>query len=117
HGRARGLRIKPSQCRHKPQSPGIPILGRIAAGKPVDIVSLADDFLPVDTSAFPGDSLFAVRVTGNSMTGAGILPGDFAIIQAQEDVVDGQIAAVIIDETATLKRVFRRRNDLVLRAE
>ena len=60
---------------------------------------------------------FALRVRGDSMTGARIRDGDIVFIRAQEDVDDGQIAAVIVEDEATLKRVYHVRDGLQLLSE
>jgi repressor LexA len=94
---------------------GIPLLGRIAAGIPQEAVETPDDMLPVSPRLFQGTSLFALRVRGDSMKDAGILSGDIAVMNRQQDVADGEIAAVLIDDDATLKYLCRRRGGVVLR--
>jgi len=108
-GKARGLRLKPSLAT------GIPVLGRIAAGTPVEAHENYDDFVPVSPHFFRGSDLFALLVKGDSMKDAGIFPGDIAIINRQQDVADGDIAAVLIDDDATLKFLHRRRGMVLLR--
>ena len=91
----------------------VPLLGKIAAGKPilceeeVEVVG-CDDHLQCD---------FALKVSGDSMVGARIHDGDIVFIRSQEDVDDGQIAAVIIDDRATLKRVYHIPNGVQLLSE
>ena len=90
----------------------IPLLGRIAAGRPVYAEETCD-------TACDGimDCDFALRVRGDSMVGARIHDGDIVFIRRQDDVDDGQIAAVIIDDEATLKRVYHIKNGLQLLSE
>lgn len=91
----------------------VPLLGEIAAGQPIQ----CDQQLEVAVCA---DSLacdFALRVRGDSMIGARIHPGDVVFIRSQPDVDDGQIAAVIVDGQATLKRVYHIPNGLQLLSE
>ena len=91
----------------------IPLLGEIAAGQPLYV---DEDFDVADCdTAFHCD--FALRVHGDSMVGARIRDGDIVFIRAQEDVDDGQIAAVIVDGEATLKRVYHIKNGLQLLSE
>lgn len=91
----------------------VPLLGEIAAGQPitcVEDISLAEC----------GDGVrcdFALRVRGDSMVGARIHDGDVVYVRRQDDVDDGQIAAVIIDGEATLKRVYHIANGLQLLSE
>lgn len=108
-GKARGLRLG---CI---ASAGIPVLGRIAAGHPQAAIGDADEVLPVSPRFFRGTNLFALVVKGDSMRDVGILPGDIAIMNRQQDVADGEIAAVLLDDDATLKFLHRRDGAVVLR--
>ena len=88
----------------------LPMLGEIAAGTPI----YADEDIE---TAFCDDSLncdFALKVRGDSMTGARINDGDIVFIRSQEDVDDGDIAAVLLNDEATLKRVYHIKNGLQL---
>jgi len=80
----------------------IPLIGSIAAGKPI----LCEEEVEIADCAEGVQADFALRVTGDSMTGARIFDGDIVFLRRQDDVDDGQIAAVIIDDRATLKRVY-----------
>lgn len=83
----------------------IPLLGTIAAGRPLEAVEEADEYVPVPASLARG-STFALRVTGDSMIEDAILDGDIIVVQACERVRDGEPAVVLLpDGTATLKRV------------
>lgn len=90
----------------------LPLLGEIAAGTPI----YADQQLETTTC---DDSLhcdFALRVRGDSMTGVRINDGDVVFIRSQADVDDGEIAAVLVNDEATLKRVYHIPNGLQLLA-
>lgn len=91
----------------------IPVLGEIAAGKPIAAHTEYDEFTSVD-SALNCD--VALRVAGDSMEPL-IHRNDLVFIQLTDDVRDGQIAAVIVDDTATLKRVYHTRDGLQLISE
>jgi len=108
-GKARGLILSVST------SPGIPVLGKIAAGTPLEALETSDEVLPVPPRLFHGTELFGLRVKGDSMKDAGILAGDIAIMNRQDDVADGEIAAVLLDDDATLKYFHRRGGSVVLR--
>lgn len=90
---------------------GVPVLGSIAAGVPILASEQHDSYLD-DIAPAPGR--FALRVRGDSMVDAGILDGDFAVIDSGSEVEDGRIGAVVVEEEATLKRVRYRRGNLVL---
>lgn len=83
----------------------IPVVGTIKCGPNGIAYEDIDDYIMIDESLH-GDFL-ALRTRGDSMTGAGIDDGDLAIIRLQDDVESGEIAAVLIGEEATLKRVIK----------
>ena len=97
-----------------PQMNSIPILGTIACGAPI----LAQEHIEGYTS-LPQDikADFALICKGDSMTGARIFPGDIVYIRRQEQVENGQIAAVLIDGEATLKRIRIYADSLCLQPE
>ncbi len=82
----------------------VPIVGHIPAGNPVVSDELYEGHLEIDSDMVPRGDLFALRVEGDSMTGAFIQDGDTAIIRKQENADSGEIVAVMIDGEATLKR-------------
>jgi repressor LexA len=117
-GKARGIQLIQSMFPAMQQQGGaIPLLGRIAAGTPLWAEQNFEAYLPISPVLFGGGELFALHVTGDSMTGAGIKSGDIAVIRKQESVGNGEIAAVLIDREATLKRIFLSSDLLVLKSE
>ncbi len=92
----------------------IPMLGTIAAGEPIYADEEHETYV-VANDDYHAD--FALRIAGDSMEGAGINNGDVVLIRQQDDVNDGQIAAVIIDDCATLKRVYHSKDHVTLVAE
>ena len=106
-GRSRSWRITKPKSRRRGGGM-IPIVGRIAAGEPIDSLDGEDEFLPLPPGAFASSGdVVALRVEGNSMTDAGILSGDYAIIRRQPEVENGEVAAVSINGEGTLK-VWKR---------
>jgi repressor LexA len=95
----------------------VPLLGRIAAGQPSMALEEVEDTLPLPRQLFRGKRLFALRVRGDSMIGAGIFDGDVAVLDSEREVRDGEIAAVVFEGEATLKRVFKTPKGLRLHAE
>ena len=92
----------------------IPLLGEIACGEPIFADEDFEGFIESDIEAD-----FALRCSGDSMTGARIMDGDIVLIKKQDMVENGEIAAVIIENEATLKRVmyFKEKNTLILKPE
>ncbi len=93
-----------------PRGGGVRLLGRIAAGAPIEAIEQADEV--VDFEDWEGhDDKFALRVTGESMIEEHIADGDYVVIKRQEQAHDGQIVAVLDDDGgATLKRIYREKN-------
>ena len=81
----------------------LPILGAIACGEPIYADEEHESYAAIDSSL---DADFCLRAKGDSMTGARIFDGDIVFIRAQDSVDNGEIAAVIINDEATLKRVY-----------
>tara|TARA_B100000315_G_scaffold130524_1_gene120135 strand:- start:21101 stop:21862 length:762 start_codon:yes stop_codon:yes gene_type:complete len=115
-GKARGIQFAPAPVLWRKEK-SIPLLGRIAAGVPICAEQNIEDHLPFPPALFGGGELFALHVFGDSMKGAGIRNGDIAIIQKRDSVENGEIAAVLIEREATLKRVYLASNSLLLKAE
>ena len=92
----------------------LPLLGRIACGVPLLADANVTDFVPPPPA---GRADFALRCRGDSMTSARIFDGDIVYIRACADVENGEIAAVLLGDEATLKKVYRIPGRLTLRAE
>lgn len=94
----------------------LPVLGEIACGKPIFASETRGEYIPADASL---GADFCLRAHGDSMVGARIYDGDIVFIRAQDTVENGEIAAVIINDEATLKRVYysRREKKLILSPE
>ena len=96
----------------------IPIVGKVAAGLPVLAQEDIEGTLPVDKSIVrQPEGVFALRVEGESMVDANIKDGDFIIIQKQSQVNQGEIAVVLVDDEATVKRVYKEKDKIRLQPE
>ncbi len=96
---------------------GIPLVGRIAAGSPIMAVENLETSLST-TDMFDVDEMtFALQVEGESMTGAGIMPDDYVIVDGDGEVKRGDIAAVRIGDESTVKRVYVDGGRVRLRSE
>lgn len=109
----RGLRLRPE---HMPPA-GLPIIGRVAAGTPILAVENVEGYLEIDRWLGDRTQTFALRVKGDSMVDRQIHDGDYVIVRAQPWVEHGEIGVVVIDEEATVKTVWHRRNGLWLKPE
>lgn len=100
----------------KVESQEIPIVGRIAAGKPIEAVEeSANAVLPIPSEMLPKGDFFALEVEGTSMIEEGILPNDNIIVQKQETADDGDMVVALLDKEATVKKLYRHKNKLELR--
>jgi repressor LexA len=91
---------------NRPATP-LPVLGSITAGKPTEPFEAAEDCLPVPSTWLGQGEHFCLRVRGDSMKDAGILPGDVVVIRSQADAKSGQIVAVTVNGETTLKRLVK----------
>ena len=89
----------------------VPLLGQVQAGTPAG--EDGEAYLPV-YSSYPAEELFALRVKGESMTGAGILPGDIVIVRRQPLVASGEIVVALVGDEATVKTLRQRRKNFYL---
>jgi repressor LexA len=96
----------------------VPLVGRIAAGAPILAEESIESVMPLPESLVGTGPVFMLEVRGDSMIDAGILDGDFVVVQSQKDARDGEIIAFLIDgEEATVKRLERRDGAVVLHSE
>lgn len=116
---SRTLGVKPSPAASRASEQEIPILGRIAAGQPIEAVEDREGTLPVlaDWFAGHGTDLFALRVRGESMIDAHIADGDLVVVRRQASAQAGDIVAAMIDGEATVKRFARSGGAVVLKPE
>ena len=87
----------------------VPVVGRIAAGSPVLATEEVEDYVAVPSDFARHGDHFALRVTGDSMIGAGILDGDLVVVHPQDAASDGDIVAALLpgpaEDEATVKRL------------
>ena len=99
-------------ARHPQMLLSLPLEGRIAAGKPIEAISGRDEISPGDI--FAGRGRYVLEVRGDSMIDIGIMDGDFVVIQQKDAADDGDIVVALIEnEEATLKRLFKLSNGKV----
>lgn len=102
------------QHHNKPDT-GIPFLGKIAAGTPIDAISDPSRFIDLPPHLTGRGDYYALEIEGDSMIEAGILDGDTVIIERQDTAQNGEIVVALIDgEEATLKRLRRRGASIAL---
>jgi repressor LexA len=80
----------------------VPVLGNVAAGSPILAQECIEDYLTFDTQGLSGEH-FALRVRGESMLNAGILPGDLVVVHRQSEARNGEIVVALFEDEATVK--------------
>ncbi len=115
--RSRSIKVL-SDSQNQPFVGKVPLLGTVAAGKPLLCEENLDGYVNL-TEPFvrPGKSYFALRVRGQSMINAGILEGDLAVVEQANVAVDGQIIVAVIDDAITLKRYYKEAGRIRLQPE
>lgn len=109
-GMHRGIRL----VDHDESQPGIPLLGTIAAGQPIQAVPQPET-LQVPEELLGGRRCYALRVRGDSMIEAGILDGDYVVIEQRDSARNGEIVVALVDnEEVTLKRIEQTRGKVIL---
>jgi repressor LexA len=92
------------------QSLSLPVIGRVTAGRPILAIENIEGYIDFDRSLVSSENVFLLRVQGDSMIDAHIQDGDFALVKPQKDAENGEIIVALIDDEATIKRVFKKRD-------
>jgi len=95
----------------------VPILGRVAAGRPVLAVEEVEATFPLPADWVRDEEVFMLRVQGDSMVEAAILPGDLVVVRRQAHADDGDIVVALLGEEVTVKRFFREGGRVRLQPE
>ena len=90
-----------------PHANRVPVVGNVAAGSPILAQECIEDYLTFDTQGLSGEH-FALKVRGESMLNAGILPGDLVVVHRQQEVRNGEIVVALFEDEATVKTYQRR---------
>lgn len=114
-GRSRGYRL-PQGARPVAPPVLVPLLGRVQAGDLTAAIEEPEGYLAIDSRP-TAEELFALRVRGESMTGAGILPGDVVIVRRQQEARVGEVVVALVEDEATVKTLRRDGRRFVLQPE
>ena len=106
-GISRGLQLVEPEGERSARATGLPILGTIAAGAPIDALEVPE-VLAFEELVPPGSDVYVLKVRGNSMIEDSIRDGDMVLVERRNDPAQGEtVVAVLPGETATLKRYYR----------
>jgi repressor LexA len=109
-GRSRTIEMLIPPSAPKGQILSLPIVGRVRAGEPILAVENIEGFINLDRSLASSDDVFLLRVQGDSMIDAHIRDGDFALVKPQPNAENGEIVVALIEDEATIKRIFKKRD-------
>ncbi len=96
---------------------GLPLVGHVAAGSPLLAEENVESYVPVPAEAGGEQGEYLLRVRGDSMKDAGILPDDYVVVRKQDTANDGEIVVALVGEEATVKRFFRESDHIRLQPE
>ena len=95
----------------------VPILGRVAAGEPLLAQQNIDNYFPIPAEMMPNKQTFILEVKGESMINAGILSGDYVLVQEEHTASDGEMIVALIDDGATVKTFYKENGMIRLQPE
>jgi repressor LexA len=113
----RAVELLVDKARKALRGPGLPLVGSVAAGAPVLAEENIEEYLEVPTTIGGEDGDYILRVSGDSMKDAGILDGDYVVVQSADVARNGEIVVALLGEEATVKRFFKERNHIRLQPE
>ena len=102
-----GAPLGPVAEEEDPHADQIPVVGNVAAGSPILAQECIEEYLTFDTGGLEGE-YFALRVRGESMLNAGILPDDLVVVHRQQEVRNGEIVVALFEDEATVKTYQNR---------
>lgn len=114
---SKAMNKKRSVSLAKSSGVNIPLIGTVTAGQPIFAYENYEDYYTFPAGEFRGDDLFMLRVEGTSMIDAGIMNGDKIIVRRQQTAENGEIVVALVEDSATVKRFFRRDGQIVLHPE
>ncbi len=96
---------------------GVPLVGAVTAGMPILATENITDYIPLPKDWVGDDQVFMLKVKGDSMIGAGINESDMLIVRSQSDAQNGEIVVAMINDEATVKRIYKTKQAIELHPE
>ena len=85
----------------------VPLIGKVAAGEPLLAVEHIDGYFPMPLDRLPNAETFLLKVQGESMVNAGILNGDYVLVEQQGTASNGEMVVALLEDSATVKTFYR----------
>ena len=115
-GTSRGIRILVND-EEAANEDSLPLVGRVAAGTPIEAIEHIEDHYPVSGTMFNPTADYLLRVNGNSMENIGILDGDLLAVHKTKVAKNGQVVVTRVDDEVTVKRLEKKGNLIYLHPE
>lgn len=100
-----------------PEVAPVPVVGQVTAGDPILAEENIEEYFPLPKEMVRLDTVFMLRIRGDSMANAGILDGDYAIVRQQSTAKNGEIVVALLEDEATVKRFFKEKDHVRLQPE
>jgi repressor LexA len=113
----RAIEVLVERAKRVVRPSGLPLVGSVAAGTPILAEENIEEYMQVPSVIGGEDGDYVLTVRGDSMVGAGILDGDFAVVRPTETARDGEIVVALLGDEATVKRYFREKDHVRLQPE
>jgi len=110
----RALRLSKEYLEKIKKPRGLPVVGTVAAGRPILAEENIEEYIDPGEIFKPTAKMFILKVTGDSMVDAGIMDGDFVVVKPTPEIANGRIGVVLLNDEATVKKVYIRRKDIAL---
>jgi repressor LexA len=114
-GGHRGLRLAQEYISRQKEAEGIPVIGRVAAGTPILAEENIEGHIDLKELFHPSKDTFILKVVGDSMVDEGITDGDYVVVKPTTTIENGQIGVALLDDEATIKRIYVERNRIALK--
>jgi repressor LexA len=114
-GGHRGLRLSAEYQAEVEQTDGLPVVGRVAAGEPILAEQNIEGYMNFGKLFDRTEGAFVLKVRGDSMVDEGIMDGDYVVVKAGAAVKEGQIGVVLLNDEATVKRIFVQKDRIALK--
>jgi repressor LexA len=95
----------------------VPIIGTVTAGQPILAVENIEGYFPIMPEFVRNKQTFMLNVEGDSMINAGILSGDYILVEQSYTALDGEIIVALIDDSVTVKRFYKEGDTIRLQPE
>ena len=99
------------------ETANVPIVGRVAAGEPLLAEQNIEDYFPIPTEFLPNNQTFLLKVRGESMINAGILDGDYVLVEQRQTASNGEMVVALIEDGATVKTFYKEEGVIRLQPE